>query len=146
MTLWFTAAAALAFAANVHLGTWKLNQAKSKFETGTRNDTVTYAPAKGDMIKLIVDGKDKDGKPIHWTWMGKFDGQPSRVNGNMEADMLAIEKIDNRTNKITTMKNGKAVATSMITVSKDGLWRRVTTTGTDANGKKFTDKAYYDKR
>jgi hypothetical protein len=54
--LWLTAAAAI-FAASAHMGTWKLNEAKSKFAPGsTKNTAVTYTAAKGDMIKLTVDG------------------------------------------------------------------------------------------
>jgi len=37
------------------------------------------------------------------------------------------------------------VVTGTITVSKDGKSRVVTTTATDPDGKKVTDKAYYDK-
>jgi len=64
----FLTATAATFAANALMGTWKLNEGKSKFALGaTKNTTVTYAPAKGDMVKCTVDGVDKDGKPIHWT-------------------------------------------------------------------------------
>jgi hypothetical protein len=68
------------FAANLLMGTWKLNEGKSKFAPGaTKNTTVTYAPAKGDMIKCTVDGVDKDGKAIHWTWTGKFDASHTKL-------------------------------------------------------------------
>ena len=54
-----------AFAASPHMGTWKLNEAKSKFSPGaTKNHTVTYTEAKDGMIKLTVEGMDKDGKPF----------------------------------------------------------------------------------
>ena len=65
--LYFTVAAA-AFAANPHLGTWKLNESKSKLVSGEgKNHTVTYTEAEGGMIKLTADGVDKDGKATHWT-------------------------------------------------------------------------------
>src|SRR5207247_11335743 len=49
------AATAATFAANALIGTWKLNEGKSKFAPGaTKNTTVTYAPAKGDMVKCTV--------------------------------------------------------------------------------------------
>jgi hypothetical protein len=144
--LWFTAAAAT-FAASAHMGTWKLNEAKSKFAPGaTKNTTATYAAAKGEMIKLTVDGMDKDGKAVHWTWMGKFDGNAYKVKGNPAIDMFAIKMVNDRTNETTGMKNGKTVMTGTITVAKDGKSRTVTTTMTDAKGKKHTDKAYYDKQ
>jgi hypothetical protein len=145
VTLCLTAAAA-AFAASPFLGTWKLNEAKSKFAPGSsKNTTVTYTAARGDMIKVTVAGSDKDGKPVHWTWMGKFDGRSYKVNGNASIDALALKPVNDRTNKLTAGKNGKVAMTGMITVSKDGKSRVVTTTSTDASGKKHTDKAYYTK-
>ncbi|MGH8091945.1 MAG: hypothetical protein ACREIF_00525 [Chthoniobacterales bacterium] len=144
--LWFTAAAAT-FAASAHMGTWKLNEAKSKFTSGaTKNTTVTYAAAKGDMMKLTVDGMDKDGKAVHWTWMGKFDGKAYKIKGSASADAIALKMVNPLTNDMTVMKGGKVVQTGTITVTKDGKSRVVMTTMTDAKGKKHTDKAYYDKQ
>ncbi len=66
LALLLTATAAT-FAANPLIGTWKLNEGKSKFAPGAaKNTTVTYAPAKGDMIKCTVDGVDKNSKPMRW--------------------------------------------------------------------------------
>ena len=53
--------------------------------------------------------------------------------------------VNDNTNDITTMKDGKVVWTGTIKVSKDGKSRTVTVNGTDANGKKFSGKAVYDK-
>ena len=53
--------------------------------------------------------------------------------------------VNDYTNDITTMKDGKVMWTGHITVSKDGKSRTVTVNGTDANGKKFTSKSFYDK-
>jgi hypothetical protein len=140
-------ATAATFAANALMGTWKLNEGKSKFAPGaTKNTTVTYAPAKGDMVKCTVDGVGKDGKPIHWTWVGKFDGKPYQIKGSPSFDTLTYEPVNDRTNKTTAMKAGKVVMTGTITVAKDGKSRLVKLTGTDANGQKFTDMTYYDKQ
>ena len=137
---------AVVLAANPHLGTWKLNENKSKFPAdAAKNTTVTYTAAKGDMIKCTADGMDKDGKPIQWTWVGKFDGHPYEIKGSPSFDTLAYTPINDRTNKTTATKDGKVVMTGTITVAKDGKSREVTLTGTDAKGKKFTETTYYDK-
>jgi hypothetical protein len=142
--LWFTAA--LAFAANPHIGSWKLNESKSKFAPGsTKNHTVTYTEAEGGMINVTVDGTDKDGKAVHWTVQCKFDGKPYKVEGNPLIDTMTYKKVNDHTNNITGMKNGKTAMTGTITVSKDGKSRVVNTTTAGADGKKTTDKAYYDK-
>src|SRR5205809_1769708 len=136
---------AACFAANPHMGTWKLNEAKSKLVPGMgKNPTVTYAEQK-DKIKVTVDGVDKDGKPTHGVWVGKWDGKAYPEKGNLSWDSAAYKVVNDRTNDITTMKDGKIMWTGTITVSKDGKSRTVTVNGTDANGKKFTSKAVYDK-
>jgi hypothetical protein len=146
LALLLTATAAT-FAANPLMGTWKLNEGKSKFASGAaKNTTVTYGPAKGDMIKCTVDGVDKNSKPIHWTWVGKFDGQPYEIKGSPSFDTLTYKPVNDRTNNTTAMRDGKVVMTATITVAKDGKSRVVTLTGTDAKGKKFTDTTYYDKQ
>ena len=146
LTLLLTATAAT-FAANPLIGTWKLNEDKSKFAPGaSKNTMVTYAPAKGGMIRCTAEGVDKNGKAIHWSWVGKFDGQPYKIKGSPSFDTLTYKPVNDRTNKTTAMKDGKMVMTGTITVAKDGKSRTVILTGTDAKGKKFTDTTYYDKQ
>jgi len=138
-------AAAACFAASPQMGTWKLNEAKSKLVPGmAKNTTVTYAEQK-DKIKITVDGVDKDGKPTHSVWVGKFDGKAYPVKGNLPYNSVAYRVVNDRTNDITAMKDGKIGWSGQITVAADGKSRTVTINGTDANGKKFKGKAVYDK-
>jgi hypothetical protein len=138
-------ATAACFAANPHMGTWKLNEAKSKIppEMG-KNSTVVYSEAK-DKVKVTIDGVDKDGKPTHSVWVGKFDGKAYPVKGNLSYNSVAYKVVNDRTNDITAMKDGKMMWTGRITVAADGKSRTVTINGTDADGKKFKGKAVYDK-
>lgn len=137
---------AACFAANPQIGTWKLNEAKSKLHPGMgKNTMVTYAE-QNDKIKVTVDGVDKDGKPTHAVWVGKWDGKAYKAKGNLAWDSAAYKVVNDYTNDITTWKNGKVAWSGRITVSKDGKSRTVTVNGTDANGKKFTSKAVYDKQ
>jgi hypothetical protein len=138
-------AAAACFAANPHIGTWKLNEAKSKLVPGMgKNTTVTYAEQK-DKIKVTVEGVDKDGKATHSVWIGKFDGKAYPLKGNLTYNSIAYKVVNERTNDITAMKDGKVAWYGRITVSADGKSRTVTLNGTDADGKKFKGKAVYDK-
>jgi hypothetical protein len=132
-------------AANAHIGTWKLNETKSKIPAGMgKNNTVTYAEQK-DKIKITVDGVDKNGKPTHSVWVGKFDGKAYPVKGNLSYNAVAYRTVNDRTNEITSLKDGKVMWSGKITVAPDGKSRTVTINGTDANGKKFNGKAVYDK-
>lgn len=144
VALSFTAPAAC-FAANAHMGTWKLNEAKSKLAPGMGKNTMVVYAEQGDKIKVTVDGVDKDGKPTHAVWVGKWDGKAYKTKGNLSWDSAAYRVVNDHTNDITTMKNGKVMWTGRITVSKDGKSRTVTVNGTDEAGKKFTAKAVYDK-
>ena len=133
------------FAANPHLGTWKLNEGKSTLPPAMgKNSTVSYEEQK-DKIKVTVDGVDKDGKPTHSVWVGKFDGKAYPVKGNLSYNSVAYKMVDERTNDITTWKDGKMAWNGRIAVSADGRSRTVTINGTDSDGKKFKAKAVYDK-
>ena len=143
-TLWLTAAA-ISLAGSAQMGTWKLNESKSEFSSKARTNMVTYTDAKGEMVKVDVEGVDREGKPVHWTRVGKFDGNPYKLENNPIADMAAYKMVDDHTNDITMTKDGKTVATTMVKVAKDGKSRTVTTTFINADGKKTTDKSFFDK-
>ena len=126
-----------------HMGTWKLNEAKSKFSPGaTKNITVVYEAA-GDSVKVTVDGVDGAGNPTHNEWTGKFDGKFYAVTGDPTSDMRSYRKINNQTLALTGKKDGKVSLTGRIVVSANGRTRTVTTT---AAGSKASNKAVYDKQ
>jgi hypothetical protein len=62
--------AAACFAADPQMGTWKLNEAKSKIGEGSPKLTTVVYEAAGDSVKVTVDGTDGDGKPLHSEWTG----------------------------------------------------------------------------
>jgi hypothetical protein len=139
-------AAAVCYAQDVQMGTWKLNEAKSKIAAGVaKNNTVVYEAA-GDNVKITVDGTDRDGNAIHNEWTGKFDGKDYPLTGDPTADARSYRKIGKRTLALTVKKGGKVTVTGRIVVSADGKTRAVTTSGTDPQGKKFKSTAVYDKQ
>ena len=139
-------AVAVVFAEDANVGTWKLNEAKSTFAAGaTKNSTVVYEAA-GDNVKVTVDGTDKDGKPTHNEWTGKFDGKDYPVTGDPNTDSRSLKKIDDRSLGLTGKKEGKVVTTGRIVVSADGKTRTVSTSGTDSMGRMMKSIAVYDKQ
>ena len=146
------AAVALMFAGivvkaqNPHMGTWKLNEAKSHFAPGaTKNNTVVYEAAGTD-TKVMVDGTDKDGNAVHNEWTGKFNGTYYDVQGSPTSNKRAYRKINSRTLTITEKQGNKIVLTGTITVSANGKSRTVRTSATGANGKRMRNTAVYDKQ
>ena len=136
---------AMGFQNNPQLGTWKLNEAKSKFAGQARNHTVIYE-AVGDQIKITVDGVDGNGGAVHNEWTGKFDGQDYPVTGDASVDARSYRKINKNTLELTNKKDGQATLTGRIVISRYGKTRTVTTTTTDAQGQKVTNVAVYDKQ
>jgi hypothetical protein len=139
-------AGALCFASDLNTGTWKLNEAKSKFAPGAqKNHTVVYEAA-GDDVKVTVDGTSSDGKPTHNEWTGKFDGKDYPVTGDASSDSRSYKKVDDRTLELTVKKDGKVTTTGRIVVAADGKSRTVSTTATDSKGKRVKSTAVYDKQ
>jgi hypothetical protein len=139
-------ASATCFAADPQMGTWKLNQAKSKFTPGTAKfSTVTFKNTLGN-IKATGDGIAANGNPMHVEWSGKFDGKDYPVTGDPNADTRSYRKVDDRTLEVTVKKNGKVTVTSRTVVSADGKTRTANVTGTTPSGKKFKNVVVYDRQ
>ena len=137
----------VALAADVSLGTWKVNVPKSKYSPGPapKAQTVKYE-ATGDNMKITVDGTDTTGKPIHNEWTGKFDGKDYAVKGDPDTDMRAYRRIDDYTTEIVAKKAGKVTTTTKSVYSKDGKTRTSTATGTDPRGQKVDNTIVYEKQ
>ncbi len=141
----FFAAGVVCSAQSPHMGTWKLNEAKSKFSAGaTKNQTVVYEAA-GDQIKVIVDGVAGDGAAVHSEWTGKFDGKYYAVTGDPTSDTRSYRKINNHTLSLTNKKGNKITVTGRITVTANGRTRTVTTYATDDKGRRVSNRGVYDK-
>ncbi|HEY2713752.1 MAG TPA: hypothetical protein VGI60_14655 [Chthoniobacterales bacterium] len=140
-------AAGALYAADPMMGTWKLNESKSKLTRGTmKNTKVVYDDHLiRNKVTVTADGVDGDGKPVHSEWKGKFNGKDYEVTGDPTSDTRAYTKVNDQTLDMTVKKGGKVVAQGRIVVSADGKNRVVTLNGTNAKGKKFTNTSVYDK-
>lgn len=139
------AAVAVCYASDPNMGSWTLNEAKSKFPAGaTKNTSVVYT-AMGDQVKVTTDGTTGDGKAVHTEWTGMFDGKDYPLSGDPNADTRAYKKMGNNL-ELINKKNGKVTATGHVMISPDGMTRTVKVNGTGADGKKFAYIAVYDKQ
>jgi hypothetical protein len=134
------------FAQNSLMGTWKLNEAKSKLAPGAaKNHTVVYEAA-GDEVKVTIDGTDAAGNPTHSEWTGKFDGKEYPVTGDANSDTRFYDQRSVHKTGFTAKKDKKVTISGTIILSPDGKSRTVISSGTDAQGKKFKSTAVYDKQ
>jgi len=140
-------ASGMLFAANANMGTWKLNEAKSKIGAGAaKNTTVVYEEVAGGQVKVTVEGTAADGTATHNEWTGKFDGKYYPVTGDANQDERAYKVVNDHTMTLSTKKGGKVTTTGRIVVSSDGKSRTVTTNGTNAQGQSYMSKAVYEKQ
>jgi hypothetical protein len=142
----FFVGVAVCFAADPNIGTWKLNEGKSKLAPGGAKNTTVVYEAAGDMVKITVDGVDAAGKPVHHEWTGKYDGNDYPVTGDPTSETRSYKTAGDRALTFTAKKGGKVVTTGRVVVSADGKSRSVNTTTTDSTGKKLHSVAAYDKQ
>jgi hypothetical protein len=129
-----------------HVGTWKLNLTKSKYNTGQppkSSTVVVEAAGQGAKITATTILDDGTTRTIRYT--ASFDGQEAAVTGTRDYDKVSITRTGN-TIKGTRKLAGKPVQTFTTVVSADGKTRTTTTTGTDAAGKKVDTVLVYDKQ
>lgn len=139
-------AVVVGLAADPNVGSWKLNEAKSKITAGMpKNITVVYT-ALDDGYKCVVDGVDGDGKPTHNEWTGKFDGNDYAVTGDPTADTRSFKMVKAGHYELANKKAGKTVLTGTVDFSADGKTRTLVIYGTDAAGNKISSTAVYDRQ
>ena len=136
---------AVCFADNPNMGTWKLDEAKTKMTPGFPKNTTVVYEAVGDRIKVTTDGTDKDGNPTHTEWVGKWDGKAYPLTGDPTADSRSYTASGNALT-FSNLKDGKVVVSGHIVVSADGKTRTLHATRTDSTGKKITATSVYDKQ
>ena len=139
-------AAATAVAADLQIGSWKLNEAKSKLNPASPKNTTVIYEAAGESVKVTVEGTTSDGKPFKSVWTGKYDGKDYPVTGDPLSDTRSYTKVDDRTLTFSATKDGKVTLTGKIAVAADGKSRTVTTSAADAKGQKVSGTAVYDKQ
>ena len=143
----------LCAAEDLNIGTWKLNEAKSKIPAGfIKNVTVVYQ-AQGDSMKVTTDGFDGDGKPMHTEWTGKLDGKdypihvgrsgwPTRTRASRRLDAHMFESVDR-------FKDANGEVVSLVRVeqfSVDGRTMAKTSSRNDRDGQRVRIVAVYDRQ
>jgi hypothetical protein len=139
------------FAADPFAGTWKLNLAKSKFEgpMKPRKELTIVIEEQGGQGFDIVKGAAADGSPISDKYaFPKTGGDVKVLEGESAGGTSSIldkRKADARTRDWRIMRNGKVIATAHDAVSEDGKTMRMTTKGTDGQGKPYETVEVFDR-
>jgi hypothetical protein len=135
---------ALIAADNPFVGTWKLNNAKSKFapDTETKEMKVVFEAA-GGQVKRVATGIDSDGEPIADTSTIAWDGKDHAING---PGMTVAVVQSGRTINVTIKHEGKAIEHVKLTVSKSGKTMTALAKGIDQKQRPIDNTEIFEKQ
>jgi hypothetical protein len=135
---------------NSLLGTWKFNEAKSKYVNLPAPKSATRTvEEQSDGVKVSVEGISSDGSRIAYSFTTNFDGKISTFSGvgvPNGADSIEEKRIDANTVTARVIKAGKMVQTNRGVVSKDGKVLTITAKGTNAKGESISYVSVWDKQ
>jgi hypothetical protein len=137
-----------AFGADSSIGTWKYNAAKSN-STRTNpfkslTDVRMATPDGG--VKLTRTGQRMDGAAVNGGYACKYDGKECPATG-LQYDTISIKRIDANTLTYDARKTGgKFHSTGRLVISSDGKTLTQTSTGTDTEGKTYSQTLVFDKQ
>ena len=128
-------------------GSWKLNAAKSKYVgmPAPKEQTVTYT-TQGSGWKYDAKGTGADGQPINASFVYVKDGADAVMTGFPYGDAIVLKKGNTDTSTATFKRQGKVVGNAKRVISKDGKTMTITGEVTQADGKKGTYTAVYEKQ
>jgi glucose/arabinose dehydrogenase len=136
------------YGADVSVGTWKYNAAKSKTTSAQKIKSQTdlrEATSDGGM-KITRTAELADGTTVNFSFTFKYDGKPYPVTGG-PFDIISAKRIDANTTSFEAKKTGgKFHLTGQTVISKDGKTLTQTATGTNAAGKPVTSTLVFDKK
>ena len=141
-----TMATAAMAADDAHIGTWKLNVAKSKFNgPPPKSETVVFTSVdKG--IKLVDETEEASGKKSKDELLFIFDGKDYPFPNNPDADTFAVKRTAPNTWSEVYKMGGKKVGEGSNTISKDGKTMIHVSSGTNAKGERTSETTVFDKQ
>lgn len=130
------------------MGTWKLNNAKTKSTvpfTGAER-LVIIAPAQGGLTRVFLNIADikQVAREEHYT--GKFDGKDYQSLGG-DPRLISMTRPDCHTILSKTKRNGKETSATRMVVSADGKTLSMFLSGTRGTGEPYKDDVQvYDRQ
>ena len=138
------------WAADLTVGTWKLNVAKSKFVPSTESPTKELTEVKRDLgndqVEITETGSRTDGSKISVKFTHPQKGGLITDSSTPKGQMAVATVIGPSELYETVLQNGKQIEVYHVVVSKDGKTLTVTDKGTDDKGKPFENISIFDKQ
>jgi hypothetical protein len=133
---------------DAHMGNWKLNVAKSKFEPGPapQSETRSYEPSVNG-YKLTGKRVAADGTTTTESFAAMYDGKDTPLMGDLfGADTLSVKLVDSHHIAAVEKKSGKPLYTTRLVVSQDGKTMTMTIKGKNAKGEPVNTVTVYDRQ
>jgi hypothetical protein len=137
---------------NAFLGTWKLNNSKSKFDPGPspKEKTITFE-RKGERIRRTSMGMDGCGKPITRDGLDdvsiRWDGEYHEVTRSHQRPLVvAVNQVNARTMYVRTKRDQKIINRVYATISKDGKTLTMKEKGINSRGQKTNNVEVFYRR
>ena len=133
------------------IGTWKLNLAKSKYDSPAqppKSETEKVEAQRDGSTKISFEGVAADGSAIAFSFATKYDGKDSPVSGAGPngQDSIAVKRIDLYTVTSISKKGDTMVAAAKTVISKDGKVMTLTSNGVDPEGNSRKVVLVWDKQ
>ena len=128
------------------IGAWKLNTAKSHYQSGTmpKSRALTFAAVPGG-VKATSDLLDNLGI-VHIEFDAKYDGKDVPMRGGNPGPTISVRRIDAYTLDTIQKSDGKVTFTTHFVASHDGKTLTASASGVDPDGQSFTNVSVYDRQ
>ena len=139
--------AAIAWAADPVVGTWKLNVSKSKFIPGPapKESTRVYE-ARPEGIKVTVKTVQADGSAFTILITENYDGKDYPVVGSPDYDTVELKKVNEQVAEATLMHGHILVAHAKREISADGKTMTITYRESPDRNHPVDNLAVYDRQ
>ncbi len=129
------------------VGLWKVNVAKSKYESPPPQfNTFQYEPAGNGWLKVTNTTVDSKGNRNVHDRIETYDGKPHPVVNDPGAEEVLVKRIDPHTIQGSNWKQGKIVTRFTRVVSTDGKTHTTTVDGVNAQGKQYHDVRVFERQ
>src|SRR5262249_50042513 len=126
---------ATVWAADMQVGTWKVNVGKSRYKTAQppQSQVVMIAPDGKDGVKVNVNLVNAKGEKSTVEYAAQYDGKEvprtETGAGAVPGQTITLKRIDDHTVERVGYLKGKKTTTERWEISKDGKTRTVTQSG-----------------
>ncbi len=138
------------WAADLFVGTWKVDLAKSKtsypLDVPLQGNFTTNVEGKDNGIKVVEDLAWANGNAVQRRWTAKYDGKDYPVEGDPRVDAISLKKPNPNTIDYVVKKSGKQFASGKWVVSKDGKTSTNTGSAKVDKGPIYTYEMFLEKQ